>query len=292
MSLSRPKLANRRIQLEVDEATSGLRLDQAIARLCPELSRGEARRLIARGSVYLARKRVKVAGRIVHERQPIEVYPSALPKSPDAIATLEPTLIELAAEYLVVGKPSGMVTAPTPETDRYDLLSVLEREHGPLYLVHRLDAPTSGLVIFARTPDAAARLSAQLADRTLKRTYRAILGGHLGQPGTQQEISLPIGGKQASTSFEILERKETASLVLATLRTGRTHQIRIHASEAGAPVVGDSKYGRWLLRGLPKPPRLALHAEKLTFEAPGSGKNISHFCPFPENLQGYFDRLC
>lgn len=283
----------RHILLTVDSKSAGLRLDQAIASLCEELSRGQARRLIARGSVFLAQKRVKVAGRKVYTSQRIDIYPGELqlPEQDSDEPQLELPLVLMTRDLLVADKPSGVMSAPTPESDQHDLKSRLEREHGPLHLVHRLDRPTSGLIVLARSSEVAAKLSRQLADRSLGRRYRALLAGRHGEVGQQWEMSAPIAGKDASTRFEVAEVGERSTMVIAQLQTGRTHQIRIHAAEYGAPVLGDSKYGRQLLRGLPKPPRLALHAEWLTFLDPRTQAEVQLHSPFPEELHSYFDAL-
>ncbi len=282
----------RRIRLRFGPEVAGLRLDQAISQSCPDLSRGRARKLIARGSVFLAEQRVKVASRTVRAGQELVVYPDEITAFEPAGSPQAPAVrvVDEGPGYVIVDKPSGMMSAPTPETDQNDLLSFLEPTHGKLLLVHRLDRPTSGLMILARHGAAAARLAAQLEDRSLTRRYRAVLCGVLDADRTT--CRAPIGGKDAVTNFSLLARAPHASLVLAQLETGRTHQIRIHAATLDAPVAGDSKYGRQLQRRCARAPRLALHAEELTFRDPDTGRSVSHTSPFPQELEAYFQSLC
>jgi len=274
----------KRLRLRVSGEAAGLRLDQALSRLSPELSRGEARRLIARGSVFLAGSRVKVASRVVRAEQTIDVHlgqpsQSAAPaKAPPHIPILLST-----PDLVVVDKPSGLLSAPTPETDQADLLHFLQPSLGELYLVHRLDAGTSGALLLARTSQAARALSAQLETRVLGRKYVAFLSGLVP---SDFDMTTPIGGRSAETHFRVVEQKTQATQVEAELATGRTHQIRIHAQVAGHPVLGDRKYGG------PRAPRLALHAASLRFVDPSTAEEIDVLAPFPPELAAYWASLC
>jgi 23S rRNA pseudouridine1911/1915/1917 synthase len=277
------------LRLRVPADAAGLRLDQALARLATDLSRGQARRLIARGSVFVAGSRVKVAGRAVRAGQTLEIH-----QGPDETATATPRpvpeipILLTTPDFVVVDKPSGVLSAPTPETDQADLLHFLRPTLGELYLVHRLDAPTSGVLLLARTALAARSLSAQLETRTLSRTYAALLLGSIAEDCT---CETPVGGKTARTRFRTIEHATEATRVEAELDTGRTHQIRIHAQTMGHPVLGDRKYGGPLPRDMPRPPRLALHALAVRFTDPRTGADTEVQAPFPSELWAYWSSL-
>lgn len=281
----------------MNPSDAGLRLDQVIAARAPGVSRTLAKRTLALGGVFLDRKRVKVAGRIVHAGQTVEVN---LIESDgtriDKIVRVEIPIVSLTDDYIVVDKPSGVLSAPTPETDQNDLLAFLThrlQEDVPtaatLHLVHRLDRPTSGLMVVARTREAARSLSEQVSERAMNRTYRAILAGRLSG---ETRVEEPIDDKASTTIFRADESKSSATLVTATLLTGRTHQVRIHATHLRAPVAGDSKYGRPLQRSLPvRPPRLALHACELSFTDPKTNKVVRFESPLPGELARWFSAL-
>lgn len=284
----------RRHEFVAGDDDEGTRLDRLIARRPPELSRGLARRAIGAGAVFVDKKRVKVASRSVHTGQRVTIHrgpwleqtPAGTASFPEASPA--PLVVAKTDDYLVIDKPSGLFSAPTPEGDQSDVLFHL-REHGALHLVHRLDRPTSGLMVLARHRRAAGWLSRQLEERTMGRRYRAILLGRL--PDSEVEVNREVGGRPAVTHFELLQQRSEATLVRATLQTGRTHQIRQHAEMLGAPVAGDSKYGRTRARRLPQRcPRLALHAERLWFED-GSGKTLQFQSPFPAELAAFWDAL-
>jgi len=280
----------RTLRVRVSSEVAGLRLDQALARLLPDTSRAEARRLIARGSVFLAKSRVKVAGRIVRAEQTIEVHlaPPHVPSGPEKAPPQIPILL-LTADVVVVDKPSGLLSAPTPETDQADLLHFLGKTVGPLFLVHRLDAQTSGALLVARTKAAARALSEQLDQRSLGRTYVALLAGSVAADFSQDTA---VAGRPARTHFRVLERAPAATRVEAQLETGRTHQIRIHAQAAGHPILGDRRYGGPGQADLPTAPRLALHAAELHFQDPTTGQPHRVEAPFPPELAAYWASLC
>jgi 23S rRNA pseudouridine1911/1915/1917 synthase len=285
----------KQFRFQVSSDQSGLRLDQGINAALPEISRTLARKLIAQGGVYLERKRVKVASRIVRQGQAVEVHlMEEIRKMTEATNSEHPVVIvERGEGYLVVDKASGIFSAPTKQTDRGDLLEHLrltlqtqDEAVPPLHLVHRLDRPTSGLMLIATSKNAAAHLSEQLASGTMKRLYRAILVGALSEKTT---VNTPIDEKAAETTFTPLEECGGLTLVEAELKTGRTHQVRIHADSLNRPVAGDSKYGRRVQRDLdPRPPRLALHACQLIFIPPSGGAAVVLKSEFPRELSEWF----
>src|SRR5262249_42399046 len=199
-----------------------------------------------------------------------------------------PSVVFVDDHVIVADKPSGLVTAPTPESDRGDLLDQLARRYGEVYLVHRLDLPTSGLLVFARTREANKRLGDAFSRHDVDREYRAVAIGPLVAP----TVDRPIQGKRAATTFRVLEPLAGATLVSARLETGRTHQIRIHLAGLGHPVAGDRHHGGELARTFtPRAPRLALHAAVLGFAHPASGERVRFDSAIPDELAAWIARL-
>jgi 23S rRNA pseudouridine1911/1915/1917 synthase len=275
----------------------GKRLDQVIATHVPTISRGAAKRILTEGGVFVDKRRTKVASRPVVAGRYIEVHVAAAVQTLDTpwVAPVIP-LVHVTQDYVVIDKPSGVLSAPSPESNVRDVVALVsaqlkepESPTSQLYLIHRLDRPTSGLMVLARHKAAAAFLTEQLKERTMRRKYQALL---FGKPEDPSEVTLPIAGRDAHTTFLVTQHNNGVTWVEVVLGTGRTHQIRIHAEHLGAPVCGDSKYGRRLLRALKnRPPRLALHASELTFVEPGTGKSLSFSSPLPAELADWFDSL-
>ncbi|HSC89142.1 MAG TPA: RluA family pseudouridine synthase [Polyangiaceae bacterium] len=284
-------MSSHRFRTTADDA--GLRLDQVLAAHVPGLSRTRARAALAEGGVFVDGHRTKVASRAVKPDQDVRVHLAARLRVVDGGAVEStipiPTLHE-DEEVMVVEKPAGMFSAPTPESDRNNLLALLERRHGsPLHLVHRLDRPTSGLMVFAKNKANAAALGHQLQIHDITRTYLAIVRGPLEREA--QEVDLALDERPARTRFTRLAVAGDATLVRAELYTGRTHQVRRHAEFLGHPILGDSKYGRPALRGFsPRPPRMCLHAETLAFTT-ASGRELSFRSPLPDSLDAYWREL-
>ncbi|HOP07570.1 MAG TPA: RluA family pseudouridine synthase [candidate division Zixibacteria bacterium] len=232
-------------------------------------------------------------------------------------------------EYLaVVNKPAGMVTHPAPGNPSGTLVNALCHRFGHLAdtgavdsrpgIVHRLDKNTSGLIIVARTEAALLSLQKMIQARQVKRIYQAIVCGHLAEE--TGEIDLPIGrsikdrkkmtvthvkSREAVTTYQLLERFRAYDYVEVHLQTGRTHQIRVHFSHLGHPVLGDPEYGgreKWH-RGVFAPerllarklliqmPRQALHARRLEFEHPITGEEIKIETELPEDFAGLLELL-
>ncbi len=275
--------AKYRFAVADDEA--GLRLDQVLPRHVEGLSRRKARAVIDTGGVFVDRARVKIAGRPVRAGQTIEV---SIGGALDRQAGPEPRIVHEDADVIVVDKPAGLVTAPTPESDRGDLLDVLTRRYGEVYLVHRLDLPTSGLLVFARTRDANKRLGDAFKAHDVDREYRAVAVGAVAA----QTIDRPIDGRRAVTHVEAVEALAGATLLAVRLETGRGHQIRIHLAGIGHPVAGDREHGGAAERALsPRAPRLALHARVLGFTHPATGERVRFESELPAELSAWIDRL-
>ena len=222
-----------------------MRLDQAVAARHPEISRRKARELIAQKRVFVNDRPVGVASREVSERDRITIA--------EDVPALE--VIRETREWVAVNKPAGIPTQPARDRKQRSLEELMRARFGSIYLVHRIDTQTSGAVVFARTKEAAARLSALFAAREIGKTYLAVVEGAVTRELT---IESPIGGRDAHTIVRPLRQLEGMTLVEAEILTGRTHQIRIHMKSIEQPVVGDRRYGSTL-----PAPRMLLHAWKL-----------------------------
>ena len=218
-----------------------MRLDQAIAARFPDISRRKARDLLSAGRVLVNERRVSIASREVADNDHIRIF-EELPDVP---------VLRSTSDWIAVNKPAGMPTQPARDRAHLSLEEILRAKHKKIWLVHRLDTPTSGVVVFARSSQAAARLSRMFASREMRKTYVA----RLDPPITHQmTIDTPIDGHEASTTLRPLQR----DVVEVEILTGRTHQIRRHVASIGHPVIGDRRYGSTI-----NVPRLMLHAWRL-----------------------------
>jgi 23S rRNA pseudouridine1911/1915/1917 synthase len=223
-----------------------MRLDQAVAARNPDISRRKARELIAQHRVLVNERPVAVASREVSDKDRIAVI---------AVDVPEITVIRETPEWVAVDKLPGIPTQPTRNRDQRSVEEILRMRHRELFLVHRIDTQTSGVLVFAKTRAAAAELSALFASRTIRKTYLAVVEGFVEHELT---IESPIGGKDAHTIVRPLRRLDDSTLIEAEILTGRTHQIRIHMKSIERPVAGDRRYG-----SIMRAPRMLLHAWKL-----------------------------
>lgn len=242
------------------ERGAGLRLDQAIAERFPEISRRQARKLLAAHRIAVNGKSVSVASRPVLAHDVVAIVPDG--------DDLE--IVHASAKLIVINKPPLMGAQPMKdraEPSAYETLSMQlkkRKEHGTLFVVHRLDYGTSGLLIFARTQQMAARLSAAFAVGEIDKRYLAIVRGT--PDGRIIEDPITSGGKVRAARTDLVPIGSAAglSLVEAGIRTGRMHQIRIHLSGIGHPVVGDRRYGDRTGAPVLDTARPLLHAWKLS----------------------------
>jgi len=298
---SRPAQAGR-VALTVPDDCAGLRLDQALARLLPAHSRSRLKGWIDAGRVEVdgarAAPRRKLAG---GER--IDVDPDdAQDATVDEAQPIALAVVHEDAATIVVDKPAGLVVHPGAGNRDGTLLNALLHRYPELAavaragIVHRLDKDTSGLMVVARTREAQTDLVRQLAARTVKRDYLAVVRGDVVKAVT---VDAPIGrhpvhrtsmavverGKEARTHVAPVERFGVATLVRCSLDTGRTHQIRVHLTAIGYPLVGDPTYGAHRsAAGVPPFARQALHAAKLGFADPATRLTRAFESPPPEDF--------
>jgi 23S rRNA pseudouridine1911/1915/1917 synthase len=292
-----------------------LRLDLYLLKKSPALSRSRVQRLIQDGLITVNGQTVKPSYRVhLDDRIRIDLPPpTPLEIKPEAIP-LE--IVYEDAHVLVVNKPAGMVVHPAPGNFTGTLVHALLHHCRDLSgiggkerpgLVHRLDKETSGLLVVAKTEQAHKALAAQFKAHTVTRRYTALVHGiPKAHRGT---IELAIGRdlrdrkkisprttrpRSAITQYEVLERYGEFSLLAVRPQTGRTHQIRVHLSHLGYPVVGDKVYGLrkkkdfenelWISRQM-------LHAQQLGFDHPQTGHRMEFLAPLPSDMERIISRL-
>ena len=295
----------------VPEELAGQALD-AVLRALGGGSWSQARGRIESGKVQVDGETIVVPTRHVRAGQRVELFLAA-PRTRDGAKLPEGALVYFDAHVVVVRKPSGMSTVPFDEGERGTLdRLVAEEVHrrskrgGPtpsLGVVQRLDKETSGLIVFARSMAAKKLLGNQLRFHNMHRRYVAIAHGVVPArrfetrliadrgDGIRGSTQLPGVGQVSITHVEPLEALRGATLVGCRLETGRTHQIRIHLSESGHPIVGEKVY----VRGFPGPyiaaPRVMLHAAELGFVHPGTEREVRYEDPLPEDMVAMLEKL-
>jgi 23S rRNA pseudouridine1911/1915/1917 synthase len=310
-----PKFQTHRLELPTDLA--GRRLDAALALLLPQYSRTRLQGWIEEGAV-------RVNGLTVRPRDPVvggevAVVEARIVEETRVKAEKLPIdIVHEDASVIVINKPPGLVVHPGAGNRASTLQNAL-LAHDPKLarvpragLVHRIDKDTSGLLVIARTLAAHTALVAELAAHEIRREYLAVCVGVMTGGGTVDE---PIGrhrtqrtkmavrsdGRHAVTHYRVEKKFRAHTLTRVRLETGRTHQIRVHLAHAGYPIVGDPVYGGRrklpagaspaLIAALDIFKRQALHAEKLDFTHPKSGKRVEYTAPIPEDLAGLLDAL-
>ena len=304
----------------INKEEAGKRID-ILAAEKTGITRSQIQKLIEKGSLIINSRPVSrnyrtKAGDIIEITITEE-------KTSELIAEALPLEILYKDEYLaVVNKPSGMVVYPAAGHSRGTLMNALlyhckklANIGGPLRpgVVHRLDKDTSGVMVIALDDRTYYDLTGQFKQRTINRKYIALLYGNLKED--KGVISLSIGrsesdrkkmstrvkrGKEAVTTWKVIERFHGAALIEAKLKTGRTHQIRVHFASVGHPVLGDRTYGKKIEIEIQKEtgkrkkisfPRQMLHAELLGFTHPVTGKYLEFHSPFPGDMEKMLKKL-
>ena len=194
---------------------------------------------------------------------------------------------------LVLNKPCGLLTIPTPKKELRTLTSILNedlKEKGlsyRLYPCHRLDRETSGLIIYAKGKSMQRKMMEIFGQKKIKKTYFAFVQGLLSD--SEGEIRNPLEGKIAITKYRVMEKRKGFSIVEIMPLTGRTNQIRIHFKRIGHPVVGETRFAFRRDFKL-KAKRLCLHAKKLEFVHPATKKIISLVAPLPPDMEDFLNK--
>ena len=293
------------VLLSADSA--GARLDLFLVQKLPELSRSFIQKLIEDGHIKLNGKLARAGIRLKEGDTVSVVIPPPEPAALEA-ENIPLDIIYEDADLLVVDKPAGMTTHPAPGSPVHTLVNAvlshlpsLPASDNPARpgIVHRLDKDTSGLILIAKTRGVLANLSAQFKSREVKKAYVALVKGRvtpksgvidapIGRDRThRQKMAVNDSGRPARTAYTVLRYFEGYTLVEARPETGRTHQIRVHFASVGRPIVGDATYGaKSDLVG-----RQFLHAQRLSFKLPSTGKTAEFTSPLPLDLQAALDRL-
>jgi 23S rRNA pseudouridine1911/1915/1917 synthase len=302
---------------------AGQRLDRVLASLLPDLSRSRLEILIDQGAVTRGGTTIKDANHRVKGGETYDIaVPEAVPAGPRG-QDIPLTVVYEDKDLIVIDKPAGLVVHPAAGNPDGTLVNALIAHCGESLMgiggelrpgiVHRLDKDTSGLLVAAKTERAMASLAKQFANHTIERAYHAVVWGspRLGDGVIEGQIGrnpfdrkrmavLRGGGKLARTRYRVIERFGTrpfASLIECRLETGRTHQIRVHLTHLGHPLIGDPSYGRARQAPRPKTPaetvafaaaagfsRQALHAYVLGFQHPTLHKTMRFESPWPSDF--------
>lgn len=272
------------------------------------LTRTAAHTLVEAGLVTLNGRRAR-SGQRVRPGDVVEVAAAepSIP-APTGGPPVELHVVHEDGWLAVIDKPAGMVVHPAAGHPHSTLADGL-RQRGATWsltggaerpgIVHRLDRDTSGLLVVAKTEAAHRSLAAQLVARTLGRTYWALVHGEFAEdtgtidapirrdPRHRQRMAVVTGGKPSITDFTVRQRLPGVTLLDVELRSGRTHQIRVHLAHIGHPVVGDTVYG---LRS-DEAPRLGLHARRLRLVHPEDGSERTYESGLPAELVALLDRM-
>lgn len=304
----------------VEPSDDGLRLDVAVASQLEDVSRAQVKKWIEQGRVRVGGSEAR-ASRPCREGETIEVHvPAPAPAEPEPEAIALSILYE-DSDLIVIDKPAGMVVHPSPGHSSGTLVNALLAHCDDLSgiggverpgIVHRLDIGTSGVIVVAKNDRTHRRLSDQFQARNVGKTYIGVVHG---TTPAVLEIDRAIGrdpihrtkissrSRVAKAAVSVVGRLEclpASSLIEVRIHTGRTHQIRVHLSEAGHPIVGDVDYGaprkaptgmsQADFRALRDFPRPALHASSLELEHP-EGKRVKWTAPLPDDIQTLLTKL-
>ncbi len=305
-------------EIVIAETLPHERLDIFLREKFPALSRGAIQRLIVDGEIRVDGRRVKPS----HHPRAGETVAIEQRDARPAEARAEEIPLDILYEddgMVVINKPAGLVVHPASGHNEHTLVNALLHHcQGQLSgiggvarpgIVHRLDKGTSGCIVAAKNDAAHVHLAAQFAERSVAKTYRAIVCG--GMTPAKGEINAPLArdpvhrkrmavvagkgkGRAARTTFRVVEKWLAASLVELDLHTGRTHQIRVHLKHLGFPILGDDVYGGRATARLEKATgfhaqRPLLHAWRLALAVPKSGKRLTFEAPLPADMRTALD---
>jgi len=293
-----------RLQFTVTRA--GVRLDKYMVEQCPQFSRSYVQRLIQEGQITVNGRAAKASLRLnIGDRVDAIIPPPAPPSLlPEAIPL---TIVYEDDDLLVVDKPPGLTVHPAPGHPSHTLVNAI-LAHCPSIavkgsvrpgIVHRLDKNTSGLMVVAKNDAAHQHLTTQIKARSLVKRYLVLVHGRLSpergiieapigrDPKNRKRMAVVSTGREARTQYRVIRYLDDYTLLQITLETGRTHQIRVHLSAIGFPVVGDEVYGRkWSHLK-----RQFVHACRLGFRLPSTGQYVEFSSKLPPDLEEALKRV-
>ncbi len=316
--VSVPPTAMMRITIEVTAGQRPERLDVFLAHSIEHASRSKIRQGIDAGSVFVNGKPTK-ASYLVKPGDTVEIDIPRTPKRPNVAEEIPLDIVYEDDDLLVVNKPAGMTVHPGHGTYSGTLVNALLHHCNRLAhatdeirpgIVHRIDKNTSGLLVAAKNDRAHRILAKQFKEKTTTREYwavvwgipdpkRGVIEGNIGRhPRERVKFAVVATGKPAVTEYETLETFAFAALIKCILRTGRTHQIRVHCAHIHHPIFGDATYGgRQVVYGgsgakhhkrvenlLAAIPRQALHARTLGFTHPTTGERMTFAAELPDDM--------
>lgn len=311
-------LSDRTESFVIEQTLPGERLDTFLRERYPVVSRGAIQRLIEEGHIRVNGAKVKPT-HTPRAGEQVEVHwPEARP-SPVQPVDIPLDILFEDEDLLVVNKPAGLVVHAASGTELETMVNALLHYcRGRLSgiggverpgIVHRLDKDTSGCMVVAKNDQAHHALSSQFKERLVEKVYLAIAHGELARlsgdiraaiarhPNHRKCMAVTAGpGREAWTSYRVLERLRHATLVEVSLHTGRTHQIRVHFKHLGHPLVGDTVYGKRQITRLAEltgvtPPRIMLHAFRLGFVHPRSRERQLFQAPIPTDFHQTWEAL-
>ncbi len=298
----------------VEKAQAGERLDVVVASAVEALSRSQAKRLIDDGFVLVDGAESKPAAKVrAGDEVEVTIPP---PQAADLVPEPIPLDVLWEDEWLIaVNKPAGMVVHPAAGNWTGTLVNALLHHCRQLSssdeimrpgIVHRLDKDTSGVIVAAKDTEMHWRLAEQFAAREVEKEYRVLVGGVVRDdrlvvtanierhPKERKRMrATEVGGREAETLLEVIERFDHATYLRALPKTGRTHQIRVHCAHARHPVLGDTVYGRGKVErrlGLDVP-RQMLHAHRLAFTHPATRRRVELAPPLPPDFEAVLAAL-
>jgi 23S rRNA pseudouridine1911/1915/1917 synthase len=309
-----------KIQLDdlIPESCAGMRLDQALAKMFPEFSRGQLSKWIKAGDVSVDDRQLRPRDSVIGGEQVVIQTELAIQDDSWTAEPISLNIVHEDDEVIIINKPAGMVVHPGAGNQQGTLVNAL-LAHAPQLanipragIVHRIDKSTTGLLMVAKTLQAHNSLVSQLQARTVVREYQAIAVGVMTAGGTIDE---PIGrhhidrkrmavsqtGKPAVTHYRVEQRFRAHTFIRCKLETGRTHQIRVHMAHIRHPLLGDPVYGGRFkqAKGMTENcreavqsfRRQALHAGILGFKHPATGEDVSWQAELPEDMTQLLEAL-
>jgi 23S rRNA pseudouridine1911/1915/1917 synthase len=293
-------------KLQFNSPVPGIRLDKYLTQVLPQFSRAYLQKLIGQGHILVNGQRVKSNQRlskvdkITVELPPLPVHPLAEP--------IPLTIIYEDEDILVIDKPAGLTVHPAPGHPSHTLVNAILAHCPDLAtsnelmrpgIVHRLDKDTSGLIVIAKNDFAREYLAAQFKNRTVTKGYLVLVKGRLSpeqgiieapigrDPHSRRRMAILEAGKEATTQYQVRKYLNNYTLVEVTPLTGRTHQIRVHLSAIGCPVVGDPLYG---IKSAHLN-RQFIHAYRLGFRLPSTKQYQEFTSPLPTDLEQALEHL-